>query len=271
MFNHDHPAKEALFDFYAPLTKIPRGMISIPHSGELIPLEFERFLVADPRAHQEDVDFKVNELVDIPQLQRSGIGVLVARVHRICVDLNRSQQNSVLCWPQNTQNAPLVIKTPDEKQIEQFIDIYHRPYFEILKAQIQELEKIKTHPVSFIDLHSMPSKPSAYHFKQNPHQKNFRADFCLSDRHGKTCVPEFISFFQQQLQAQGFSSAINDPYIGGFITEFADRFRTNNIQIEINRSLYMDESTKELILPKAMQLKAILTDVLIRGFEEFDS
>jgi N-formylglutamate amidohydrolase len=62
---------------------------------------------------------------------------------------------------------------------------------------------------------------------------------------------------------------MNDPYIGGFITIFLDHFKTNNIQIEINRSLYLDESTREIIEEKAISLKKKLTAILVSGFEKF--
>lgn len=271
MFSLDHPQKTPLFDYYAPLGKSYRGLLSIPHSGENIPEEFISYLSGDLRAYKEDVDFKVNELIDIESLQMAGIAVVVSNVHRICVDLNRAESNCVLFWKDNTQGKKLVVKDPDALETEKFIEIFHRPYYEILKTSLRELEKRKSGLVSMIDLHSMPSRPTEYHMKQNPNQKMHRPHFCLSDRHGKTCEPEFIQFFQQELIKRGHESSINDPYIGGFVTEFVDQFRTNNIQIEINRSIYMDESTKELIPDKVSHLRPLLTEVLIKGFEAFDS
>jgi N-formylglutamate deformylase len=271
MFKLDHPLKTPLFDYFAPLGEHFRGIISIPHSGENIPESFTSYLSGDEAAYKEDVDFKVNELVDIKKLQQAGIAVLVAHVHRICVDLNRAESNCVLFWKDNTHGKKLVTKEPSEIEVQEFIERYHRPYFEIIKASLQELEKRKKGPVSMVDLHSMPSKPTEYHLKQNPNQKQSRADFCLSDRKGKTCSPDFINFFATQLQTQSHSVAINDPYVGGYVTEYVDQFRTNNIQIEINRSIYMDEKTKLLIPEKVSSLRPVLTEALIAGFEFFDS
>lgn len=271
MFKHDHPLKTPIFDYYAPLGTHYRGLLSIPHSGETIPKAFEGFLSGDVAAYREDVDFKVDELVDIRALQNAGVAVLVAHVHRICVDLNRAESNCVLFWKENTHGKRLVLKDPTPEETEGFIETYHRPYYEILKASLQDLEKRKKGPVSMVDLHSMPSRPTEYHMKQNPNQKMTRADFCVSDRRGVTCVPEFINFFAKELTNSGFSAAINDPYIGGFVTEYVDRFRTNNIQIEINRSIYMDEVKKELLTDKVSHLRPKLSEVLIKGFEQFDS
>lgn len=271
MFTLDHPQKSPLFTYHAPLGNRYLGIISIPHSGETIPPEFKSFLSGNEEAYKSDVDFKVNELVDIEKLQKAGVAVLVSHVHRICVDLNRAESNCVLFWKENTHGQSLVIKDPTDNEIKNFIETYHRPYYEILKSFLQELEKKKSGRVSMIDLHSMPSRPTAYHMKQNPHQKETRADFCLSDRKGKTCEPIFIQHFQQELIKGGYTAALNDPYVGGFVTEYVDQFRTNNIQIEINRSIYMDETKKSLITEKANHLKPILTDALISGFERFDS
>ena len=267
MFTLDHPQKNPIFDFYAPLGATYRGLLSIPHSGEDIPAEFENYLSGDLQAYKEDVDFKVNELVDIKKLQEAGIAVLVAHVHRICVDLNRSEDICVLCW----KGKKLVVQVPDEKQTLNFIEKYHRPYYEILKSALQDLEKRKKGLVSMVDLHSMPSRPTEYHMKQNPNQKMHRPDFCVSDRKGKTAKAEYINFFKDEFEKAGHESTLNDPYVGGYVTEYVDQFRTNNIQIEINRSIYMDESTKELVNEKVVKLKPTLTDILIRGFKKFDS
>lgn len=271
MFKLDHPQKSPLFDFFAPLGGNYRGLLSIPHSGETIPDEFQPYLSGDFRAYQEDVDFKVNELVDIKKLQEAGIAVLVAHVHRVCVDLNRAESNCILFWKDNTQGKKLVKLDPTPSEVQRLIETYHRPYFEILKAAIQDLENKKKGLVSMVDLHSMPSRPTDYHMKQNPLQKMHRPDFCVSDRKGKTCRPEFIQFFCNGLIQAGHETTQNDPYVGGYVTEYVDGFRTNNIQIEIKRGIYMDEGEKTLIPEKVEHLKPLLTDVLIKGFEFFDS
>lgn len=271
MFKLDHPQKNPIFDYYAPLGGHARGLLSIPHSGETIPQEFGPYLSGDERAYKEDVDFKVNELIDIKALQEAGVAVLVANVHRICVDLNRAENNCVLFWKENTQGKSLVVKDPSNDETMRLIETYHRPYFEILKSCLKDLERRKKGPVSMVDLHSMPSAPTEYHMKQNPNQKMHRPDFCLSDRKGKTCDPEFIHFFQNLFLDQKHEASLNDPYVGGYVTEFVDQFRTNNIQIEINRAIYMDEKSKVLVPEKVQHLRPLLTRVLIQGFEKFDS
>ena len=271
MFSLNHPPKSPLFEFYSPLGAHFRGVLSIPHSGETIPPDFLPFLSGDERAYKEDVDFKVNELVDIRALQEAGVAVMVSHIHRICVDLNRAESNCVMFWKDNTQGKKLVVKDPTPEEETRFIEKYHRPYFELLRSLLQDLEKKKVKPVSMVDLHSMPSRPTAYHMKQNPNQKTHRPDFCLSDRKGKTCEPEFIGMFENELKLKGYETTQNDPYVGGFVTEYVDHFRTNNIQIEIKREIYMDEDKKILVPEKVLSLKPNLTQALITGFTAFDS
>lgn len=270
MNNLKLPQSSIVFDYFPPLGNNFTGLLSIPHSGEEIPQEFLPYLSGDTAAYKEDVDFKVNELISIAALQQAGVAVLVAKIHRICIDLNRSEEASFMFWKQNTQGKSLVIKEADEQSRRLLLDKYYLPYYEMLKTIMQNLEQKKAGLVSAVDLHSMPSRPTAYHMLQNPQQSTERADFCLSDRKGLTCQKEFIDCFDQAL-AQDYQTIQNNPYVGGFVTEYLHGFRSNNIQIEIKREIYMNEISKELVAEKVSKLKPILTQALIHGFNAFDS
>lgn len=106
MFDTQVPQTHPLFTYYPPLDATTVGIVSIPHSGEDIPEEFKPYLCADLLTMREDVDYKVHELVDIEALQKNGLGVMVAHVHRVCVDLNRSEENCVMFWKENTKGVP---------------------------------------------------------------------------------------------------------------------------------------------------------------------
>lgn len=269
MFDLNTPQNNPLFTFYPPLNNEPKGLLSIPHSGEDIPEEFRPFLCASLEQMREDVDYKVHELVDIKELQKNGIGVIVAHVHRVCVDLNRSEENCVMFWKENTRGVPLVGKEVTKADEEHFIRKFHKPFFEIYESLIRDLSRQLGKKAPVIDLHSMPSKPTAYHMKQNPNQKTSRPDFCVSDQHGITCSPDFITYFTNELLALGRSALINNPYIGGYVTTFVNRFETQNIQIEINRSIYMDEEKKVLLPELARPLRSQLTAVIANGINHF--
>lgn len=266
------PIQSVVFDYYSPFDfNNYKGLVSIPHSGLEIPKEFEPYLIDDPVVYQCDVDYRVDKLVNIEKLNEHGIGVLVSNISRACVDLNRAPNISVLNWKSNTKGQKVVIKEPSLEIINDLKQKYYDPYYEMLKSIIKELENRKKRLVSFIDLHSMPSTPTEYHMKQYPGQDTARPDFCLSDLNETSCEAAFIFYIQNHLSIKNHEVKINNPYYGGHVTQFTSQFNTNAVQIEINRSIYMDENKQELIPDKVKIIKKDVSDVLIGLFDHFDS
>ncbi|MCY4644058.1 MAG: N-formylglutamate amidohydrolase [Bacteriovoracales bacterium] len=249
-----------LFELFLPDSAPLIGLVSIPHAGEKIPEEFLPFLTEDEWALGQDVDFRVDELIDNKALLEKGIAVLKACVHRVACDLNRSPDKAIFNWKENSMGVPLVRSFPDPETERELLAHYHAPYF----STIQRVKGKAHDPARFslIDLHSMPSTPTAYHLKKNPGQGSKRPDFCLSDLEGKSCAPRFIQTLKEDLESFGYGVLINDPYEGGYITRFAHPLFCDNIQVEINRALYMDEKRRALT-PEAKTLKDRLTQAVI--------
>jgi N-formylglutamate amidohydrolase len=261
--------KKPIFSFYSPNQLPLKGILSIPHSGEWIPEEFSPYLSNNNDELNQDLDYKVNELVDIERLTQEGVAVLVSHIHRVCVDLNRAPEIAVFAWKENTQGKNLVIQNASKDFCEKVLHRYHFPYFEMLRSVLDEGKKNRISPLPVIDLHSMPSKATAYHLKKNPNQKTNREDFCISDLSGQSCSPEYIKFVKDQFAKQ-YSVAVNDPYLGGYVTQFFHQCGgTNAIQIEINRKLYMDESSISLLKSESEKLKENITKNLMKTFNQF--
>lgn len=89
-----------------------------------------------------------------------------------------------------------------------------------------------------VDCHSMPSNAMA---------PRGNADIVLGDGHGTTCSSRLLRAVEQMLLDQRFTVRRNDPYAGGYITRNygRPRERVHAIQVEICRSLYMDEARME--------------------------
>jgi N-formylglutamate amidohydrolase len=89
-----------------------------------------------------------------------------------------------------------------------------------------------------VDCHSMPGM-------SQPGRE--RADIILGDVHGTTCAPRVVRRVEECLTELGFRVRRNDPYAGGYITRHYGRPRegVHALQIEICRSLYMDEKRIE--------------------------
>lgn len=259
--------KPPIFEYFPPQNGF-KGVVSIPHSGENLPEEFAPYLISDNKALMQDVDYQVHNLVDIKKLQAAGLAVIKSEIIRVAVDLNRSKETAVLNWKSNSKGVKIVKDEPTPAERQLLEEKYYTPYVEMLRTMMNELARFSAKP-SFVDLHSMPSKAEEYHLKINPHQARIRPDFCLSDQKGLTCEKDFIEFFSDQLANSYNNVKQNDPYVGGFITVNVNNLfpSCNNIQIEISRALYMDETDKKM--KETSALKTNLTDALIAGFDFF--
>ncbi|WP_436639121.1 N-formylglutamate amidohydrolase [Microbaculum sp. FT89] len=116
------------------------------------------------------------------------------------------------------------------------IERYYKPYHRDLRSLVdQALNRFGTAIV--IDCHSMPSSRITRENRRRP-------DFVLGDRYGTSCTSILTDVAQETLQRLGYTVARNKPYAGGFITETygSPGDGQHALQIEINRSLYMDET-----------------------------
>lgn len=261
--------KNPLFNYYAPKGTL-KGVLSIPHSGEHIPEEFHEFIEGSTTELMQDLDFRVHELVDIEKLNLAGIAVIKSNISRITVDLNRSPEKTLFAWKKNSRGVAIIKSSPNDQKSRDLITTFYAPYFEMLKAILYQLDTLTKVPTT-IDLHSMPSKATAYHLNITPEQPLIRPSFCVSDKSGLTCTPDFIESMTTKLKDFYPDSTINMPYYGGYLTEFVHEVlpHGNNIQIEISRGLYMDEDKIELWDDKVTNLKKNLTESLLYQYEKY--
>ncbi len=108
-----------------------------------------------------------------------------------------------------------------------------QPYHDALAGLIAET-RAAFGVCLLIDCHSMPAHPG---HGGNP------ADFVLGDAHGTACAPRAARLVEETLGGMGYRVRRNDPYAGGYVTRHYGRPRdgVHALQIEIARSLYMDE------------------------------
>jgi len=117
------------------------------------------------------------------------------------------------------------------------IETLYKPYHRTLRGLIQRTARRFGHAI-LIDCHSMPSSSLG-------RDEAARADVILGDRFGTACAPILIDAFEHHLRARGYRVLRNKPYAGGFITEHygEPNVERHALQIEINRSLYMNEAS----------------------------
>lgn len=111
------------------------------------------------------------------------------------------------------------------------LDTYYHPYHNMLLCCVEVLRR-RFGLALVLDIHSMP------------HHSARGADIVLGDRYGQSCHPGLTAFADAHFQEAGFVTVRNTPYAGGHTTEHYGKPETgvHVLQIEINRSLYMDEN-----------------------------
>ncbi|MFQ5534809.1 MAG: N-formylglutamate amidohydrolase [Sphingomonadales bacterium] len=130
------------------------------------------------------------------------------------------------------------------------INNIHRPYHRCLADLLAKTFRQFGCSV-LVDCHSMPSGsrlsgPSGSSLSGSG-ARSGTADIVIGDRFATSCNGALVDAAQDILADMGYSVARNAPYAGGFITSHygAPEKRVHALQIEIKRSLYMDEERIE--------------------------
>ncbi|MEJ2518101.1 MAG: N-formylglutamate amidohydrolase [Methyloceanibacter sp.] len=215
-----------------------------PHSGRVYPSTFLAASKLDAMTLRRSEDAYVDELFGFAAAL--GAPLLHAQFPRAYLDVNREPYEldpmlfrDGLPHYANTQSVRVIGGLGTIARIVERIKRLYVPYHETLSALLTEAKREFGFAV-LIDCHSMPSSPGV-------DKRTTRADFVLGDRFGTSCSSELTSRAARSLEALGFGVALNKPYAGGYITEHYGRPHKAQhvLQIEINRSLYMDETTFE--------------------------
>lgn len=114
-----------------------------------------------------------------------------------------------------------------------------------------------------VDCHSMPTQGA-------PPGGRLAPDIVLGDAHGTACAPAVTQRIEQVLTGFGYAVRRNDPYAGGYVTRHygRPRDRVHAIQIEVARSLYMDEARFERLPAFALlqsRMSALVAELAAPG------
>ena len=237
-------------------------VLDSPHSGFDFPADFDAAVSEFDLRDGEDCF--VDELY-APASER-GVLLLAARYPRTYIDPNRHRGDVDLelidggQWPheyvpsgKSRLGKALVWRTLDDgrsiyarklpvDEIVQRIERYHAPYHRALVAALDAAHE-RHGTVFHINCHSMP----AIGGKQGEGGAGVaRADFVLGDRDGTSCDPAFTEFVRATLAGFGYDVKVNDPYKGVELVMAYSRPAAgrHSLQIEVNKRLYMDETTR---------------------------
>lgn len=240
-------------------TEVP-FFVSIPHSGEQIPEHTPWLSNLSEAILMSDVDRYVDYLYE-PALQALKIPSEKTQWHRYAVDLNRvpsdvdadsiighsnpsGKHSDGYHWVKTKNEVPLMPVPISFDTHQKLTELIYEPFHKSLRNHYDIFLSHGHKNVFHIDAHSMPSVGTRMH--KDPGQR--RADIVISDCLGRSCIPAFRDLVIAAYAISGFKVGYNWPYVGGRVTEVYGQPDKGQqaIQVELNRSLYMDEATKKL-------------------------
>ena len=255
-----------------------------PHSGNDYPDWFLQRSVLNAHSIRSSEDAFVDRLFD--QASTFGAPLLRARVPRACVDFNRSVDEldpALISGVRGVGNNPRVASglgviprvvsngraiyrgkiRLDEAETR--LEAYWRPYHKALQSLLNE-SLAKFGQAILLDCHSMPREA----LDALRTSGGTRPEIVLGDRFGTSASSEIVEQVEAAFAGAGFTVSRNAPFAGAYVTQHYGRLGRNQhaIQIEIDRSIYMDE---KLIQPHSgfeevrSRLQKVIAEVVTIG------
>ena len=252
------------WDVVAPAKQTIPLVFASPHSGTSYPNDFVAASRLDSLALRRSEDSFVDEIfADTPN---HGAPLIRAHFPRAYVDPNREpfeldpdMFDDELPAYVNTHSPRVsaglgtiarVVANGEEiyrdklnfEDAKARIERCYWPYHQAL-AHLIEGTRAQFGSCLLIDCHSMPSVGGP----MDRDAGRRRVDFVLGDVFGTACASFVTDSVEGFLRERGYNVTRNLPYAGGFTTRHYGRPQSgvHALQIEINRSLYMDEGRFE--------------------------
>lgn len=247
-----------VFEVHLPERRSSCALFNSPHSGSDYSPDFLGTTALGPLEIRSSEDAFVDEL--FATAPGCGAPLMMAKVPRACVDLNRAADDldpalivgtarrflnpriaaGLGVIPRVVADGRAIVagKLP-LAEAERRIADYWQPYHHRLRALLAE-QRAEFGAAILFDCHSMPHDALA----SVAGSWGRRPDLVLGDRFGSSCDRWLIDAAAEIFGAAGFVVARNAPFAGGYITQTYGRpdQGLHALQIEIDRALYMDEA-----------------------------
>lgn len=240
---------------HGPATPAFPVIVAVPHAGR----HYASSLIADaavPLPRLRQLEDRHADLLAAPLIAR-GATVFVAQHARAWIDLNRDPReidagmiegplpaglihssrarNGLGLIPRHIGGgAPLWRRKFSSDELNLRIALVHRPYHNAL-AEALAAARARFGTAILLDCHSMPPLRLANHHGPAP-------AIVIGDRFGRSADGALGDMIETIARQSGFSCARNTPYAGGYSLDLHGdpRRRTHALQIEIDRSRYLD-------------------------------
>lgn len=249
-------------------------VVEVPHAGLAIPEAVRRETDIDAASVLRDADLYVDKLyADAPS---RGAALLTATLSRYVVDLNRAPddvdvatvpdhpaprgvQPRGVVWRLTTDGRPSLRHPLAYRDFSARLAHYHAPYHEALRAELLRTRE-RFGFALLLAGHSMPSLGRAGHTDTGAR----RADVVPGTLGRTSADPRMIELVDAHFRDAGLHVQHDQPYRGGFTTAHYGRPREgwHAVQVELNRSLYMNERTGKPKRRDFDRLTRLLTELI---------
>lgn len=232
-----------------------------PHSGRRYPRSFLRRSILDEREVRSSEDAFVDVL--FASVVDHGAPLLMAQLPRAYLDLNRGAEeldpavvegvrrhghnpriaSGLGVIPRVVSNGRAIYSGKVSLlEAHDRIATVWRPYHDTLQTLMDEAHNMFGEAI-LIDCHSMPHEALEGHGLSG----GARPDVVLGDRFGAAAASSVVERIEAAFGSAGFKVARNMPFAGAYICQTYGRPSRHHhaVQVEIDRSLYMDEAAIE--------------------------
>jgi N-formylglutamate amidohydrolase len=245
------------YDLTLPLRRTTSVVFASPHSGRHYPAEFLASSVLDERTIRTSEDAFVDQLLD--GVSALGAPLIAARAPRAFIDLNRAPDEldpalvegvrPVAHNPRVSSGLGVIPRVVSggraiyrgklsRAEAEERIATWWRPYHGRLQSLLDET-RTEFGEAVLVDFHSMPHEAIDSLASSGAR----RPDIVIGDRFGATAHPMVVERIEEAFERAGLRVMRNAPFAGAFIAQTYGRpsRRQHAVQIEVDRSLYMNE------------------------------
>jgi len=240
-------------------------LVSLPHDGSSIPDAMAARMIESARA-APDTDWHVARLYAFAR--EIGASVLLPKVSRYVVDLNRPPDDVSLYPGQNTTGLCPIVQfsgdpvyrddqQPPPEEVAARVDTYWRPYHMALAEELKRL-RAQHGRVVLWEGHSIRGECPFLFDGRLP-------DLNLGTAAGASCSSALQSKLEAALASQrSYDFVVNGRFKGGYITRhYGDPDNgIDAVQLEISQRIYMDEATFAYDEAKASDTQQIIRSLL---------
>lgn len=235
-------------------------LLCAPHAGRDYPtqlMECSRMSAVDILRLED----RYSDLL-LRMAEQAGFATIVAHRPRAWIDLNRAeddldrgmlsdipddasftisgkQRGGLGLVPRRLYPLGDIWKWPfPYEDVQQRIDSFHRPYHAVVSSILGRMH-VQFGGAILLDIHSMPPVKNS--------KTGRRPYFVVGDRFGASAASQFSEMLQAQITSEQYHCNLNHPYAGDYILRRhgAPARNIHALQLEICRSLYLDEALRE--------------------------